>query len=124
MDAADIQHESNIVWLEGANARPYVRAMMLYGKGRAGLPHLPYGTVGSDFHLVGYAELSEAAQPGLTGDNCYNRRVFYLTSEDKPYYTPPVPSWCVKPQTVAPGVIGEYLPRLYREPTHVERGIY
>lgn len=102
----EIEHETDIVWLEDVDPLDYVRQSLDRLPRRAGKP--AYHRHG---RLVGYAVLGPAAKASRASGT-FLRRVMWLAPHDRDQdpeglYATGAPSEAVDPRTISPGVRGD-----------------
>jgi hypothetical protein len=105
IDADEISHETDIVWLEDINELDYVRQSIDRLPTRKGRP--PYRRPG---RMVGYAILGPDAKASRASGT-FRRRVFWLQphdrdSEPEGLYANSAPAEAVDPRTLQPRVKG------------------
>jgi hypothetical protein len=101
LDASEITHEQEVVWLEDPSQLDYVRQAVDKTKRRGTKP--PYAR---DGRMVGYAVLDHEAEPD-PDSGLYRRRVFFLLPHDRDSqpqgpYAVGAPGEAVDPRTVEP----------------------
>ncbi|GAA4978271.1 DUF6009 family protein [Yinghuangia aomiensis] len=105
IEAQELQHETDIVWLEDITPLDYVRQSLDRLPRRGGKP--AYHRPG---RLVGYAVLGPSARPSRASGT-YLRRVIWLAPHDRDQepdgvYCTGTPSEAVDPRTIRPGERG------------------
>jgi len=105
IDAAEISHESELVWLEDTGDLDYVRQSLDRLSTRKGRP-----AYHRDGRMVGYALLDTTAKASRASGT-FRRRVFWLLPHDRDsqpdgLYAKSAPAEAVDPRTLEPCVKG------------------
>jgi hypothetical protein len=105
IDASQLAHEAELVWLEDITTLQYVRQSLDRLPSRRGRP--PFHR---DGRMVGYAILGPTAKPSRQSGT-HLRRVFWLAPHDRDeqpegLYATGAPSESVDPRTLAPTQTG------------------
>ncbi|MFI8105892.1 DUF6009 family protein [Streptomyces sp. NPDC086023] len=113
LNASDLFHEDNVVWLEDPESLDYVRQALDKTPRRRGKPRYF-----RDGRMVGFAELDDRAQAD-PDTGLQKRRVFYLLPHDRDaepdgLYREGAPGEAVDPRTVEPRKVGLKTPRSQR----------
>ncbi|MGV4988326.1 DUF6009 family protein [Streptomyces sp. NPDC001709] len=101
LDASEITHEQNVVWLEDPEQLDYVRQAVDKTPRRGNKPRYA-----RDGRMVGYAVLDDQAEPD-PDSGLYRRRVFFLLPHDRDSqpngpYAVGAPGEAVDPRTIVP----------------------
>ncbi|MGW7433268.1 DUF6009 family protein [Streptomyces sp. NPDC054861] len=113
LTASDLTHEDKVVWLEDPEELDYVRQALDKTPRRRGKPRYH-----RDGRMIGFAELSEAAEAD-PDTGMQKRRVFYLLPHDRDaepdgLYRAGAPGEAVDPRTIRPGSVGSKTARSQR----------
>ncbi|MFH8533978.1 DUF6009 family protein [Streptomyces tendae] len=105
IDATEISHEVDVVWLEDVSVLDYVRQTLDRLPTRRGRP-----AYHRDGRMVGYATLGQTAKPSRASGT-FRRRVFWLLPHDRDsqptgLYAKSAPAEAVDPRTLQPRVKG------------------
>ncbi|MEV0186433.1 DUF6009 family protein [Streptomyces sp. NPDC050625] len=110
LNASEITHEQEVVWLEDPGTLDYVRQALDKTPRRNTKPRYA-----RDGRMVGYALLDDDAEPD-PDSGLYRRRVFFLLPHDRdslprgPYHVG-APGEAVDPRTIEPRNPGAKTPR-------------
>ncbi|MFI7630294.1 DUF6009 family protein [Microbispora rosea] len=115
-DPSLIQHETDIVWTEDIDRFDYVREHLDQYAATRQRP-VRWNNRG---RRVGYSVLAADA-PNSGSNGCFNRRVFWVSEDDRSerpdgIYQTGTPVEAVDPRTVSPGVWGEMTERAWGGP--------
>jgi Family of unknown function (DUF6009) len=115
LHASELEHETEVVWLEDPDKLDYVRQALDKTSRKRGKPRYA-----RDGRMVGYSELDESMLPD-PDSGLYRRRVFFLLPHDRDtdplgLYKEGAPGEAVDPRTVGPRRVGEKTPRSQRGP--------
>ncbi|MER7743330.1 DUF6009 family protein [Streptomyces sp. NPDC096538] len=105
IDAEEIRHETELVWLEDVDQLDYVRQSLDRLPTRKGKP-----AYHRDGRMIGYAILGTDAKPSRASGT-FRRRVFWLLPHDRDtepegLYAKSAPAEAIDPRTLAPRVKG------------------
>ncbi|MEU8735650.1 DUF6009 family protein [Streptomyces tendae] len=105
IDADEIRHETDLVWLEDVDQLDYVRQSLDRLPTRKGKP-----AYHRDGRMIGYAILGTDAKPSRASGT-FRRRVFWLLPHDRDMepeglYAKSAPAEAIDPRTLEPRVKG------------------
>jgi hypothetical protein len=105
IDADEIRHETELVWLEDVEQLDYVRQSLDRLPTRKGRP-----AYHRDGRMIGYAVLGTDAKPSRASGT-FRRRVFWLLPHDRDtepqgLYAKSAPAEAIDPRTLEPRVKG------------------
>jgi hypothetical protein len=110
LQASDLAHEDEVVWLEDPDELDYVRQALDKMPRRRGKPRYY-----RDGRMVGFTDLSTSAEAD-PDSGLYRRRVFYLLPHDRDVepdgpYRQGAPGEAVDPRTIQAKTVGSKTPR-------------